>query len=110
MLRFASMSEIRANIDYVVSNSDAIFLDIRLKDGNGIEGAKEIILKYPHLKLGGKGSSYWKLGAVGKGNGFPAADSFYVTKIYGVAFMYLRKIIRTEHVRHFPVKGDILFT
>lgn len=48
---FNSMSEIRANIDYVVSNSDAIFLDIRLKDGNGIEGAKEIILKYPHLKL-----------------------------------------------------------
>ena len=48
---FNSLSEIRANIDYVVSDSDAIFFDIRLKDGNGIEGAKEIILKYPHLKL-----------------------------------------------------------
>lgn len=48
---YNSLSEIRENIDYVVSDSDAIFFDIRLKDGNGIEGAKEIILKYPHLKL-----------------------------------------------------------
>lgn len=48
---FTSLSEIRSNIDYVASDSNAIFFDICLKDGNGIEGAKEIILKYPHLKL-----------------------------------------------------------
>lgn len=48
---FTSLSDIRSNIDYVASDSDAIFFDIRLKDGNGIEGAREIILKYPHLKL-----------------------------------------------------------
>ena len=48
---YSSLSELRPNIEYVAGSSDAVFLDIRLDNGDGTEAAKEIFLKYPHLKL-----------------------------------------------------------
>lgn len=48
---FSSLSALKLDIGYIAGSSDAIFLDIRLNDGNGIEAAREIILQHPHLKL-----------------------------------------------------------
>lgn len=48
---FNSLSALNFNVEDVAGSSDAMFFDIRLRDGSGIKAAGEIIAKHPHLKV-----------------------------------------------------------
>lgn len=48
---YNSLSALKFNLEDIAGETDAVFLDIRFRDGNGIEAAGEISRDFPHLKF-----------------------------------------------------------
>ena len=48
---YNSLSALKFNLEDIAEDTDAVFLDIRLKDGNGIKAARDISRDFPHLKF-----------------------------------------------------------
>ena len=84
---YNSLSALRSDIGYVADGCSAVFLDISLKDEDGIEGAKEIMLKYPCLKL---------VYIIGCGEGFSQSVLENPAQVMPVAF--LTKPIRKKYL------------